>query len=324
MKKYIRILETRFDAGESLVIARGLDHVEQRITETIYAELRSTLFFPTIPGIDPGAKTYTFTVMNRYGQARLAGASGKDVERASELLSENTSGIVTYEAEYGWTTAELRTIAKQSGGIGPNINLESFRAETAAQMIARRIDACCAFGEPVRLSGQAQVRGVLNNTNVTVESAPMAWEDMSGDEMLDELFALANRQVIVSKEIFQPDVILLPTAHHKLVSTKPYGSAGLKTVLAFFNDAMANARRTVAVESWPLLASADAARTGPRAVAYKRDVNVAGLIIPAAFIAQSPQPKGLEWLIPCEGICGGAAVRQPLGMYYRDGLGVIT
>jgi hypothetical protein len=76
----------------------------------------------------------------------------------------------------------------------------------------------------------------------------------------------------------------------------------------------------VTVESWPLLSTADAGRTGPRAVAYKRSVDVAGAVVPLAFQSQPPQAQGLEWLIPCEGVCGGAAVKQPLGMYYRDGL----
>ena len=314
----------RADAGESLVIARSLDQIEQRITETLYAEMRSTLFFPTLGNIDPGAKTYTFTVIDRAGQAAVGGARGADAPRGREFLSEHTSGIIVYEDEYGWTTAELRAIAMANQGRGPVINLETVRADTAVQMIARKIDSACAFGEPLRLTGQAPIRGVLNNTNVTVESAPLRWEDMTPDELLQELFALANRQFVVSKEIFKPDTIILPTAHHQLVSTLPYGTAGLKTVLAFFNDAMQNARRSVAVESWPLLATADAARTGPRAISYKRDEAVVGLIIPAAFIAQPPQARGLEWVIPCEGICGGAAVKQPLGLYYRDGLGEIT
>ena len=320
----IASLGYRADAGESLAIARSLDHIEQRITEVMYAELRALRFVPTIPGIDPGAKTYTFTVLDRSGRAAKAGSRGKDLPRGNESLGENTSGIETYGAEYAYTTAELRAVAQMNTGRGPTINLETIRATTAAQMIARAIDSVVAFGDPDRATGQATIKGFLNNGNVTIESAPLAWADMTPDELLAELFALANNPFVISKELFRPDAILLPTAHHQLVSTLPYGTAGLKTVLGFFNDAMANAKRSVAVESWPLLVTADAARTGPRAVSYVRSAEVAGAIVPAAFIAQPPQAQGLEWVIPCEGICGGAAVCQPLGMYYRDGLGAIS
>ena len=314
----------RADAGESLAIARSLDHIEQRITEVMYAELRALNFIPTQPGVDPGAKTYSFTVLDRSGRAAIAGSRGMDLPRGNESLSENTSGIEIYGAEYAYSTAELRAIAKSNSGMGPVIQLETVRATTAAQMIARAIDNVVAFGEPLRATGQAPIKGALNNANVTVDTAPLAWENMTPDELLQELFALANNPFVLSKELFRPDTILLPTAHHQLVSTLPYGTAGLKTVLAFFNDAMQNARRSVAVESWPLLSLADAARTGPRALSYVRDVDIVSAIVPAAFLAQPPQAKGLEWVIPCEGICGGAAVKQPLGLYYRDGLGAIS
>lgn len=92
-------LATRFDAGESVVIARSLDHVEQKITEVMYAELRALKLVPTIPGIDPGAKTYTFMVMDRVGQAEPSSERGKDLPRADVFLTENTSGIKSYGAQ---------------------------------------------------------------------------------------------------------------------------------------------------------------------------------------------------------------------------------
>ena len=308
-------LATRFDAGESVVSARSLDHVEQKITEVMYAELRALKLVPTIPGIDPGAKTYTFMVMDRVGQAEPSSERGKDLPRADVFLTENTSGIKSYGAQYGYTTQELREIA-MAASRGVNIQLDVARAESAAKMIARKIDNVVAFGDPI----DTRIKGFLNNASVTVDAAVGTWSGLTPEQLLAELYALANQQVIVSKEIFSPDVILLPTTQHLLVGTTPYGTAGLKTVLQFFNEAMANMGRHVTVESWPLLSTADAGRTGPRAVAYKRSVDVAGAVVPLAFQSQPPQAQGLEWLIPCEGVCGGAAVKQPLGMYYRDGL----
>jgi hypothetical protein len=145
------------------------------------------------------------------------------------------------------------------------------------------------------------------------------WSTLTWEELLDEMFQLANNPVTVSKEVFRPDSILLPTSQWMLVSTT-YNSLGTKTVLELFNDAMRAQGRNVSVESWPLLATADAGGTGPRAISYVKDVEVAGAVVPAMFIAQPPQPRGLEWVIPCEGLCGGSIVKQPLGMYYRDGL----
>jgi hypothetical protein len=306
---------SREDAGETLVIQRALDHVEQRITEVMYAELRALRFVPVIPGIDPGEKTYTFMVLDRVGRAAPAGGRDRDAPRAEVFLSEITSGIKTYDAEYGYTVQELRNMAAaQKRGL--NLALDTLRAETAALMIAHDIDSVVAFGDPL----DARVRGFLNNASVTTDTAAVDWNVATPEELYAELLALANTQLIVSKETHQPDAILLPTKHWTLVGTTQFGTAGLKTVLDFFNDAMKSMGRSVSVASWPLLATADAARTGPRAVAYKRDVNVAGAIVPLAFQAQPPQARGKEWIIPCDGVCGGTAVKQPLGLYYRDGL----
>lgn len=305
----------RMDAGESVVIARSLDHVEQRLTEVMYAELKALRFIPTIPGIDPGAKTYTFMVMDRAGQAAAASERGKDLPRADVFLTENTSAIKPYGAKFAYTTQELREIA-MAASRGVNIALDQARADTAAKMIARKIDSVVAFGDAV----DTRIKGFLNNANVTVSSAAGVWSGLTDLQLLAELFALANNPVTTSKEVFVPDTILLPVAQHLLVGTTPYGTAGLKTVLQFFNEAMANMGRTVAVEPWPLLATADSPRTGPRAVAFVRNVDVAGAIVPLAFQAQPPQAQGLEWEVPCEGVCGGAAVKQPLGVYYRDGI----
>ena len=46
----------RMDAGESVVIARSLDHVEQRLTEVMYAELKALRFSRPSPGSTPARR----------------------------------------------------------------------------------------------------------------------------------------------------------------------------------------------------------------------------------------------------------------------------
>jgi len=305
----------RADAGETAVIARSLDHIEQRITEVMLAELRALKLVPVIPGVDPGAKTYTFTVLEVFGQAAASSERGKDLPRSSEALTEVTSGIKGYGAKYAYTQQELREIA-YAASRGLSIALDTVRADACAKMIARKIDSVVAFGDPL----DTRIKGFLNNANVAVTASPMAWGDMSPEELLAALISLANDRMIASKEVFVPDTIALPTDHWTLVGTTPLGIAANKTVLQFFNEAMDAMGRKVEVVSWPLLATADAGRTGPRAVAYKRDVNMVGAIVPLAFQASPPQAKDLEFEIPCEGICGGTAVKVPMSMEYRDGI----
>jgi len=309
-------LGLREDSGESAVIQRALDYVSARATQVMYPELRAARFVPAISEIPLGPRTYTFTVQDRQGVAERVTGSGKSLPRANTTLSEVTVGIGSYGAAYHYTTEELRAFSYAAGtGRGPALSIDTERANTSQLMIARKLDSVIAFGDPL----DSRIKGFLNDSSVTVSTAAINWNNATFAELLGELVSLANDPVTVSKETFKPDTILLPTAYLQRVQ-EVMNPLGNKSVLQAFNDAMQAAGRNVSVESWPLLATADAAGTGPRAVSYVRDVEVVGSIIPAMFIAQAPVLDGLEWKIACEGICGGAAIKAPLGVYYRDGL----
>lgn len=309
-------MELRLDSGEAAVLQRSLDFVAAKATQVMYPELRAARFVPNLGEIPLGARTFTYAVQDRFGVAERVTGNGKALPRANTTLSENTGAIVPYGAMYAYTTEELRAFSYAAGtGRGPALSIDTERAVTAQLMIARKIDNVIAFGD----ASDSRVKGFLNDSGVTVSTAAINWNIATYAELLAELLALANNPFIVSKETFKPDTILLPTDYLTLVQSvmNPLGS---KSVLSAFMDAMRDAGRSVSVESWPLLATADAAGTGPRAVSYVRDVDVVASVVPAMFIAQPPQAVGLEWQIPCEGICGGTAIRKPLGVYYRDGL----
>jgi hypothetical protein len=312
----VNTLGFRVDSGEAAVIQRALDYVEARATDVMYPELRAARFVPALSEVPLGPRTFTFAVKDKIGRARRTTGAGRDLPRANITLSENTSAIAGYGASYSYTTEELRAFDYARGtGRGPALSLDTERADTAMEMIARLMDSVIAFGDP----DDSRIKGFLNATGVTTSTAAIAWGSATFAELLSELLALANEPVVTSKETFMPNAILLPTDKLQLVQSV-LNAFGTKSVLEAFNDAMQSARRSVSVESWPLLATADAAGTGPRAVAYVRDTKVVGSIIPALFIAQPPQAQDLEWVIPCEGVCGGSVVKAPLGVYYRDGL----
>ena len=316
LRTLVNSLGFREDSGESAVIQRALDYVSAKATEVMYAELRAARYVPTIGDVPLGPRTYTFAVQDVVGIAERVTGKAQDLPRANVSLSEATSAIQSYGAMYAYTTEELRAFSYAAGtGRGPALSIDTARADAAQKMIARKLDSIVAFGDP----RDSRVRGFLNDSAVTVSTAASNWNNATYAELLGELLALANEPVTVSKEVYKPDTILLPTAYLQLVQGT-MNALGSKNVLTAFMEAMRDANRNVTVESWPLLATADAAGTGPRAVSYVRDPDVAGSIIPALFIAQPPQAQGLEWQIPCEGICGGTAIKQPMGVYYRDGL----
>lgn len=319
--KYLQFVQSksdqfRFDAGETAVVARSLEYIEEQITEVMYAELKAANFVPPIGGIDPGAALFTWRQGDVVGLARRTSDRGKDLPRADAKVEEFTSRIESYGASYGWTVQQLREIALASKR-GFNLQLDQTYAKAAATMIARKIDNVVAFGDA---DSNSTILGFLNSSNVTLQAAAGVWSGLSATALLAELFAMVNGVVVGSKEAIVPDTILLPQVQLNLVSQTMMGVNSDRSVLSVFMQSQRDAGRPIEVAAWPLLETANAGRNGPRGVCYKRDVDVVGSVIPLPFEAQAPQQQELEIIVPCEGRCGGSVIKRPMGLIYRDGL----
>jgi hypothetical protein len=308
--------EIRCDAGESAVVARALEHIEEQITEVLYAELKAALYVPAIGGIDPGAAVFTWRQGDIVGVAKRSSGRSGDLPRADAQTEEFSSKIESYGASYGYTIQQLREVALAARR-GFNLQLDQTYAKGAATMIARAIDSVVAFGDA---DSNSTIRGFLNNASVVTQAAAGLWSGLTAAQLLAELFAMVNGVVVGSKEAIVPDTILLPQVQLNLVSQTMMGVNSDRSVLSVFRESQQQAGRPIEVAAWPTLETANAARTGPRAVCFKRDAEIAGSVIPLPFEAQAPQQVGLEIIVPCEGRCGGAVVRRPMGLIYRDGL----
>ena len=319
--KYMRFVtahagEIRCDAGESGIVARALEHIEEQITEVLYAELKAAGYVPAIGGIDPGAALYTWRQGDVVGMATRNGGRSGDLPRADAKVEEFSSRIESYGASYGYSIQQLREIALAARR-GFNLQLDQTYAKAAATMIARKIDSVVAFGDA---DSNGTILGFLNNANVAVQAAAGVWSGLTAAQLLAELFALVNGVVVGSKEAIVPDTILLPQVQLNIVSQTMMGVNSDRSVLSVFRESQQQAGRPIEVAAWPTLETANAGRNGPRAVCYRRDSEIAGSIIPLPFEAQAPEQRGLEITVACEGRCGGAVVRRPMGLIYRDGL----
>lgn len=319
--KYLQFVQSqaeqiRCDAGETLAVARSLEHIEEMMVEVLYAELRASSYVPVIGGVDPGAALFTWRQNDVVGKAKRSSGRGKDLPRAGSKAEEITTGIESYGASYGYTIQQLREVAFAKRR-GYDMKLDETDAKAAATMIARAIDDCIAFGDA---DSNNRVLGFLNNANVATQSAAGVWSGLTAAQLLAELFAMVNGVVVATKEAIVPDTLLLPQDQLNRVSQTMTGVNSDKSVLSVFVESQRSAGRPIEVAAWPLLETANAARNGPRAVCYKRDEAIAGSVVPLPFESQAPQLDGLEFTIACEGRCGGSVIRRPMGVIYRDGI----
>lgn len=312
MNRYAHALAARFDAGETAVTARELEHIEQQVTEVLYPDLYAQDFVPLIPGVDAGAEVYTWRQEDYVGEAKVVANRGDDLPSVDVSLTENYHPIRTVGDKYSYTTQELRRFAEMKAR-GSSIQLDVERAKKAREFIERKIDAMLTTGDT-----PTGIKGIANNSNVTLGTLPFgSWTTATAQQILADLQYLERTVYTQSKQRLMADTMLLDPESYAIAMQTPLGVNNDHTVMAFF---LASAMSVKTVRPWWRLSTADAGGTGKRAIAYKRDVTVLGSLIPLIFQAQPPQARGLEFEIPCEARCGGVVVKRPLGVLYADGL----
>lgn len=326
MSKHLNSLQLHLDAGESAIAARALEHIEQRITETLYTELFATKYLPVIGGVDPGARLYTFAVVNQVGNAVVIRDFGQDLPSVDVTRTENYQGIVSIGDKFSYTVQELREIvlAERFGSIQ---RLDQARANNAALACARKADDMIAFGDAA--SGTVMpIRGFVNNANVgSPGSASGSWAtlaasgtDSDKQKILKDLTGMVTSVVKNSQMRVIPDTLLLDIDSMQLIGQTPISAINPnRTILEVFVDTQQKMQQPIEVAAWPLLSTAGAAGV-KRAICYRRDPTVVGCLLPLPFMAQPAQAKDLRYEVPCESRCGGAVVYQPFGVYYLDGM----
>src|SRR5690606_8474006 len=142
-----------------------------------------------------------------------------------------------------------------------------------------------------------------------------AFEDKTPDEIIKDLNAAVNKVVVDSKEVFQPDTMVLPLSTYTYISTKRMGDGDSSTILQHF---LKNSPYIKTVEATHKLESHATASTGNRGVFLRKDPNFIAGLLPQPFEPLPPQATAYELITPCHARCGGVVVYQPQAICYFD------
>jgi hypothetical protein len=304
----------RLDARETAILARQLEHVKARTYDVKYPALQARRFLPVSNEVPTGAESITYRQWDQYGMAKVVANAADDLPLVDVVAREFTSRIKSLGDAYQYSIQDLRAAA-QAGQ-----PLDVMRAQAARRAIEAAIDEIAAFGLP-----EAGMPGFLNNANVPIIgpdtggwAAAIAADAVEGaKDVLNDLNKLVNSIITATKNVHQPDTLLLDTASFALLASTPVGDSLDRTILRVFLDTNPFIRN---VDQWHKLDEADAAGTGPRIVAYARNPEVMELEIPQEFEQFPPQARNLAFLIPCHARVGGVVIRYPLAIAYMDGV----
>ena len=295
----------RLDSRETAILAQQLEHMQGRTYDIQYPELKARRFIPVSTETPSGAEFITYAQWDQYGAAKLIANFADDAPRVDVTAKKFSSPVKSLAAAYGYSLQDLRAAAMSGQP------LDAKRAAAARRAIEQAIDDVAATGV-----SSAGLPGFLNNSNCAVLTAGHDWAAASALEILDDLATLVQKPIDDTKEIYVPDTIIMDTTSYGIVSQKFMANNNNMTVLQAFLQVNPWIKT---VDRWHKLNLADAAGTGPRIVAYKKDPEVCELHISQDFEQLPPEARNFEYLVNCHARIGGVLMHYPLACAYMDG-----
>lgn len=301
------------DAAESIFVTRQLNQVLAQVLEVQYPEVKGRKYVPKLEGIAEGAETFTQTVYDEVGMAKIIASEADDLPNLNVKGKEITGKIHNLGGWYGWNIFEMLR-ASFAG-----VPLDSLKGKIARRVMLRAEDSLIAIGG-IPATGQDSaitgLTGFLNNTNVssfTFSNTPWDATGVTGPEILADLNGWANSIMLASKGIFSGKRLLLPIYWFLFLSAFVYDTTGQnpKSVLAVFLE---NSPVIKEIDSWYLLDTAD--EGDPLGVIYDPTPEVAACVVPMEFRQLPPWTNGFVTQVICISRCGGTVIRQPLGIVY--------
>jgi hypothetical protein len=305
-------LVNRLDADETLFFQRELEHVQVKSYDVKYPELKSRQLFPVNMSVSPHAQTYVYKQYDQVGIARFIQSYADDLPRADVTGKEFVSRIKALGASYGYSTEEIR-IAKATG-----MPLEQRKANASRRATMTLEDQTAFFGD-----AENNLVGVLNNPNILqyvvpngVSASPL-WSSKTADEILKDLNGIVSQIRELTREVENPDTLLLPTAKYNFIAQTARSGVSDTTILEFFLKN--NSVGITSVISVPRLTGAGTAGADVM-LAYRRDPDALEMIVPMDYTAYAPEQRGLEFIVACEQKFGGVVVYYPFSISKAEGI----
>jgi len=309
--------EKRLDANEVAFLSQQLEYLaKDRAVEIEYLGLQAMNFIDVNASAQPGMATFAYYELDMSGdEAQWLTSNGDDISLVDVSSVKQVVSVYRAAEGFAFNSDELQEEAVASMGLIPR------RREAARRAVMRKADNVAAFGD-----AEKGLKGLANHSNVNIlgAAAPATGSDKAwagGDkipmEILADLFSLANKVEEQTKGNHKANVLLLPLVQLHYIEQTPLDSGGTNSdsILTAFKKN----RPGIDVQVWHKLELADAAGTGPRALAYERDrMNMEFLITDP--LKEDPiyqaGPRRFEVALTMK--FGGVVLYKPLAVAYMD------
>ncbi len=301
----------RQDDGDGLFFERQLEAVETRLFFKKLRELKFRRLIPTTNRHGPGAASITYYFYTKFGIAKIIANPSDDLPRVDVAATRHSVNVRVAADAFGFSTQELRNAQFA------NVPLETFRADAARRAMNELMSDIAWNGDSVYGLG-----GVLSNENVSNTQVAAAaagtnsrvWGvDKTPLEVVNDVGDRITAIVSGTKEIHQPDTLLLPIDKLRFISNTPMSETfPLITIRKYLMDPD-NGFGITMLEGLPELTDSGTGSTD-QGLLYENDDEVLENLIPMEMITHPPQRRNLQFEIPVEAEIAGVVIRYPLAL----------
>lgn len=297
----------RLDDAQSVFFARQLEQIETKLYEVKYADLEAEMLLPNRIQVDPGVDKYTFYTFDKRGAAVPFAGNEDGAPLVDVDGQKDEAPMMSWVDAYGYNFEEIRAAAKA------NLPLVDMRAQAARRALAQAINNMALVGNTV-----GGMKGLFNLSNTLTASVATGvggflWTQKTADEILIDLFVMADTMANSTIDIENPTVMVLPKASVRLLSSKRLtGTASDRTVLEYF-QAQRPGLKIVAANKLTTAGTGG----GQRAVIY--NPAMVSWLVSTPFEQLPVEQHGFRFLINCHARGGGVITPYPKSVLYVDG-----
>jgi len=302
----------RFDANETLFLARELESIEETLYEYKQRELKYRKFIPVSNRDNPGANSITYRMITMIGMAKIIQNYSDDLPRADAITQEFTQNVKTIGTSFGYNTQELRAAAMT------NKPLDMIKAGAARRSVREKENSLAWNGDSTY-----GIVGFLNNPNVPIQGVATGvggylWSQKTPDEIIADISTGVSTVRSQSNGIHEADTMLLPIPQYNILANTRLTDTEI-TVLEYIKKTESFGLTTIDWLSTELT-SAFVGGTKDGMLLYQNDSEVVENRIPLEMIILPIQERNLEFIIPVESRNGGVVIRYPLACLIMTGI----
>lgn len=300
---------SRMDA-DTINLLRDFTARLGRVYEDVFPDLRAEEFIPRAEmTVTTTATSYLGEFLSRVGRAQIVTEVSTDLP-AIQLKGTTFSGRIAMIGAAGvWTQEDL------ARGAQSLTNIPVKTQSGAREAIETAIDDLLTFGDP-----GAQIPGFARHPDVdAIPFLQGVWFTRDYQTILDDFHAWVtsiNTRLAFVKRVL-PDTVLLPESIRGVLARKRNSLGTDTALLAIIREAKET--YGITVDFWYKLENASGSN-GRRAIAYRKDSEFLGSVIPLDYLQFNPQERGLTVVTPAVAKCGGIVLIQAKTVVYGDNL----